>query len=215
MVGFEPRDKKQFERLPFTSSIAFFSPPPPPPSPVFHGRIDFFLRADSCNAGTLYARNARAFDALRLQPVLFRWNLFIVFRVFGCALSPELARQPAPASFHFQFSMPVSSPDLIFSVDVCENMNISRFRRFWKLYKFSDSRSSEIPREHSRNRQSKSKISSRDRVSRESRFLAFSTIFKTRECSDDRADGQRYVNARVHKRKISLTALATIAISHD
>ena len=29
MVGFEPRDKKQFERLPFTSSIAFFSPPPP------------------------------------------------------------------------------------------------------------------------------------------------------------------------------------------
>lgn len=97
LAGFKPRDKKRFERQPFTSSIAFF--------PAFHGRIDFLRarihqRATALRKTRRYdERTRRAFHALRLQPILFRWNLFIVrTRVFAFALSSNLL-----SGFHFRF----------------------------------------------------------------------------------------------------------------
>lgn len=57
-------------------------------------------RADTTNERrTNDERTRRAFHALRLQPILFRWNLFIVrTRVFGFALSSNLL-----SGFHFRF----------------------------------------------------------------------------------------------------------------
>ena len=73
--------------------------------PAFHGRIDFLRarihqRATALRKTRRYdERTRRAFHALRLRPILFRWNLFIVRpRVFGFALSSNLL-----SGFHSRF----------------------------------------------------------------------------------------------------------------
>lgn len=176
LVGFEPRDKKQFERLPFTSFIAFFFYPRPPPSPppsssVFHGRIDFFY-ARTLATRKRFARETR--DARLTRYVSNQFSFAGICLLSASACLAALCRRYLRVSrlpLAFTFARLVAGLDFQ-RKRVGETrkyrefvggpeFGIREFEKICEKFVIRD-RSRFESREYSRNRQFKNKILSRD-----------------------------------------------------